>query len=170
VRADLVVADIRGNVDTRLAKLDRGDFDAIVLAAAGLVRLGSGHRITQRLSPDPLLPAAGQGALAIECRAEDVSLQGLLAALDHGPTRLATQTERTLLAELRAGCLAPVGALAECRSGTISLRAAVLSKDGLSKLSFAGTAPENDGDRLARAAVERLLNDGAERLISESRD
>lgn len=169
VRPDLRVANIRGNVDTRLAKLDRGDFDAIVLAAAGIKRLGYEDRIRERLSPNPLLPAVGQGALAVECRADDAPLQAILAALDHRPTRLATQTERTVLTRLCAGCLAPVGALAECRESVIILRVAVLSKDGTSRLSFEGISPADQGQQLAHAAAQRLLDDGAARLISESR-
>jgi hydroxymethylbilane synthase len=168
-RPDLVVADIRGNVDTRLAKLDRGDFDAIVLAAAGLVRLGYAERIAQRLSPDPLLPAVGQGALAVECREDDRPLQVTLAHLDHLPTRLATRVERTLLARLRAGCLAPVAAWAECCDAMVWLRAAVFSKDGQSRLSFEGVAPADQGERLAQMAADRLLEDGAQRLIAECR-
>jgi hydroxymethylbilane synthase len=169
VRPDLHVVDIRGNVDTRLAKLDRGDFDALLLAAAGMVRLGHGERIAQRLSPKPILPAAGQGALAVECREEDSPLRRTLSALDHGVTRIAIETERSLLALLGAGCLAPVGAYAECRADTIDLWAAVLSPDGKSRLSFEGFAAADQGQQLAERAARRLLDDGAARLIAANR-
>ena len=169
LRPDLRVADIRGNVDTRLAKLDRGQVDALVLAVAGLARLGHASRVTQRFEPAVLLSAVGQGALAIECREDDGEIRRVLSDLDHMPTRTATYVERLLLTRLRAGCLAPVGALAQWSPTTISLRAVVLSGDGRSRLSFEGVAPSDQPERLARLAADRLLADGAERLIADCR-
>ena len=110
LRPDLEIREIRGNVDTRLKKLDDGEFDAILLAEAGLVRLGLAARITQRLAPQVMLPAVGQGALGLETRADDVVVRELLAPLDHAETRAAVTAERQMLAALRGGCLAPVGA------------------------------------------------------------
>lgn len=169
LRPDLQIVNVRGNVDTRLAKLDRGEVQALVLATAGLKRLGYESRISQRFDPELLLPAVGQGALAIECRQEDEALRELLAPLNHAPTSLATQVERELLRRLRAGCLAPVGALADLDGQTLALTAVVLSSDGQSRLSFEGLAGAHEPDRLALRAAERLLADGAERLIAASR-
>lgn len=168
-RPDLRIVNIRGNVDTRLAKLDRGQVDALVLAAAGLKRLGHASRIAQRFDHEWIVPAVGQGALAIECREEDTAVRELLATLDHEATRLATHVERDVLRRLRGGCLAPIGAHAQCADGTVSFWAVVLSTDGTSRLSFEGSAPLADAGKLARRAAERLLADGAGRLIEGTR-
>lgn len=168
LRPDLRIVNIRGNVDTRLAKLDSGKVEALVLAAAGLKRLGYESRISRRFDPELLVPAVGQGALAIECRSDDTATRELLAQINHEPTLVATQVERELLRRLRAGCLAPVGALAEARAASISLWAVVLSSDGRSRLSFEGAASLNEARKLAEAAADRLLADGAARLIAAS--
>jgi hydroxymethylbilane synthase len=170
LRPDLRIVNIRGNVDTRLAKLDRGSVDALVLAAAGLVRLEHQARIAQRFDPHVFVPAVGQGALAIECREDDSAVHDLVGSLDHGPTRLATHLERSLLKRLRAGCLAPLGAFAECGTGKISFWAVVLSVDGRSRLWFEGSAPAADAEKLAEKAAARLLADGAGRMIAASRE
>jgi hydroxymethylbilane synthase len=169
IRPDLRIVDMRGNVDTRLAKLDSGQVQALVLAASGLRRLGYAARIAQRFDPRRFVCAVGQGALAIECRESDATSRALLAALDHAPTRLATGVERTLLGELRAGCLAPVGAYARSEGRSLMLWAVVLSEDGRSRLSFEGAALLAEGRKLALQAAKTLLHDGAQRLIAASR-
>ncbi len=117
----LSMLDIRGNVPTRLAKLDRGEFDALVLARAGLLRLGLDSRAAEVIEPDVVLPAPGQGALAVESRADDERVLALLQAIDHAPTRLATCAERALLARVEGGCQAPVGALGTWSDDVLSL-------------------------------------------------
>lgn len=129
-RPDLLMLDLRGNVPTRLEKLDRGDYDAIVLACAGLQRLELGHRATEVLEPEVVMPAPGQGALTVEARADDEWLIERLRALDHRPTRLATAAERACLAALGGGCLAPVGVLGSWREGVLTLAAAVIAEVG----------------------------------------
>ncbi len=150
-RPDLDVVDVRGNVDTRLSFVATGRLDAVCLAAAGLARLGRLDEATQVLSYEIVLPAPGQGALAVECRADDVTA-ALVARLDHAPTRTAVRAERALLAELEAGCSAPVGALAEVDGATLVLHAAVGDDvGGVLRATVTGAAddPDEVGRRLA---------------------
>lgn len=168
-RPDLQVADVRGNVDTRLRKLDEGQFDAIILAEAGLRRLGLTDRITHVLPFDVMLPAVGQGALGIECRADDAETRTILAKLDDRATRAAVTAERTLLERLRGGCMAPVGALARINSEKLQLSAVVLSADGAQRLAADETASPDDVVALGRRVAEALLARGAATLIAESR-
>jgi hydroxymethylbilane synthase len=130
LRSDLAIVDIRGNVDTRLRKLDDGEVDALILAAAGLDRLDRGDRIARRLDPDEMLPMVGQGALAIETRADDGRVRRLVAGLDHAASRLAVESERAFLAALGGGCTLPVGALAEVDGDAFRLRVLAASQDG----------------------------------------
>jgi hydroxymethylbilane synthase len=136
-RVDLVARPIRGNVDTRLRRLEAGEYDGILLAAAGLDRLGVTVGEGDRLPLDLMLPAPGQGALAIQVRADDVPL---VAALDHGPTRVAVEAERALLRALGGGCLAPLGALAEIADGQLRLRAAYEGRVGFTRVDLSGPA------------------------------
>jgi hydroxymethylbilane synthase len=129
-RPDLDAQDLRGNVDTRLKKLDAGEFDAIILAIAGINRLGLSSRITQVLQEDVMLPAVGQGALGIETRSNDAETSRLAAALDDAETRACITAERALLHELQGGCQVPLGAWAHLASGEIYIEAAVFSADG----------------------------------------
>ena len=145
-RVDVVAHPIRGNVDTRLRRLEAGEYDALLLAAAGLDRLGVLVSEEDRLSLEVMLPAPGQGALALQVRAEDVAL---LAPLDHGPTRLAVQTERALLRALGGGCLAPLGALAEVLDGQLRLRAAYEGRHAFTRVDITGPA-----DRPAEVVAE----------------
>ncbi|MBI1902726.1 MAG: hydroxymethylbilane synthase [Planctomycetia bacterium] len=169
VRQDLAMADVRGNVDTRLRKLDEGQFDALVLAEAGLVRLGMQNRVTQVLPPSIMLPAVGQGALAIEAREDATEIRQLVQLLDDQNARAAVLAERALLAALRAGCLAPVGASARVEHGQLRLAAVVLSPDGRRKISAEGSgdisAPEGLGERVAA----ELLAKGAAELIASAK-
>jgi hydroxymethylbilane synthase len=129
-RPDLVVFDVRGNVDTRLRKLASGDFDALVLAAAGLVRLGRASEVTEWLDPNVMVPAVGQGAIAIELRSDDAEIADLVAPLDHPPTRAAVSAERGFLARLGAGCAAAAAAHATVDSDTLSLTGLIGAIDG----------------------------------------
>jgi hydroxymethylbilane synthase len=168
-RPDLLVEGVRGNVDTRLAKLDAGEFDALVLAEAGLKRLGLASRITQVLPSDVMLPAVGQGALGIECRADDAKTQAALAALDDAATHAAVRAERALLAQLRGGCLAPVGANGRIIDGRLELSAVVLSADGRHRIAASDGADPADAVALGRRVAEALLSRGAAALIAGSR-
>lgn len=168
----LQLAGLRGNVETRLAKVTSGANDAVVLACAGLNRLGRSDVITERIDPIQLLPAPGQGALAVEIRCDDEAVRAAVAVLDDADTRACVAAERALLATLEAGCSAPVGALAEVVEGfegpELSLRAFVGSVDGSVDLRRSLTGPVEDPNRLGRALAEILLEDGAAELLPES--
>jgi hydroxymethylbilane synthase len=170
-RPDLQMHDIRGNVDTRLGKLASGEYDAIVLALAGLKRLGLAERITQVFSPQQVLPAVGQGALGIESRADDLATREALRALDHQPSHQAVLAERSLLAALVGGCLAPVGAWARVTGeGRLQLDAVVLSDDGRQRLAAHGAADLAAAASLGREVAQQLLAQGASRLIADARN
>jgi hydroxymethylbilane synthase len=169
----LKIVDVRGNVDTRLAKVVGGDLDAVVLARAGLARLGRLDVITEILDPIQVLPAPGQGALAVECRDDDTELIGLLTALDDHTTRSAVLAERTLLASLEAGCTAPVGAYAEAAEGDegleLYLRAVVVSPDGAMSIRKSATGPLDAAEQLGRDLATEMLDDGAGAIV-DARD
>lgn len=169
VRPDLVIENIRGNVDTRLRKLDEGEFDAIILAAAGLHRLGFAARISHVLPFDVMLPAVGQGAIGIECRTDDDATRVALQSIDHADAHTAVLAERSLLAHLRGGCLAPIGALAQNQNGFIRLVAAVLSPDGAQRLTASEAASTEDAASLGQHVAQTLLDQGAAELIAASR-
>ena len=164
-RPELRVAGIRGNVDTRLKKLHDGEYDAIVLAAAGLRRLGWQDRITEEFQTTVLIPAVGQGALGIETRSDDPATTEIVRALDHAETHAAVLAERALLAGLRGGCSAPIGAHATVSSGELTLTTVVLSRDGSQRLDDQRTGPAKSPEDLGRAAAAALLESGAEKLI-----
>ena len=162
--------DVRGNVDTRLEKLDAGQYDALVLALAGLKRLGLEDRITQVLEPTIMLPAVGQGALAIETRADDAETRVAVAALDHPPTHRAVLAERALLSALEGGCLAPIGAWAQLQAdGQLRLEAVVLSADGKQRLAASATADAQRALELGARVASLLIDQGARDLIASSR-
>ncbi len=167
-RPDLEILEIRGNVDTRLRKLDEEQYEAIVLAEAGLKRLGLAQRITQILPLDLMLPAVGQGALGIEAREDDERALEILARFDHPPTHAAILAERVLLSALRAGCLAPVGAWARVADGHLLLDAVVLSQDGRHRISVSRGGPWEEAESLGAQAAAELLGQGAEQLIATS--
>ena len=155
-RPDLVLRPLRGNVDSRLRKVQAGDYDAIVLAAAGVRRLGLEAAITEYLPLDVMLPAPGQGALAVQCRAGDAATLALLSALEHAPTRAAVEAERAFLAGLGGGCAAPVGAYATVdAAGVIQLAGLVAAEDGRGAVTVtgAGTDAPELGARLAQDAL-----------------
>lgn len=162
---------IRGNVDTRIGKVRSGELDAVVLARAGLVRLGRADEVTEILDPIQVLPAPGQGALAIECRSGDVDLVALLAeALDDPHTRAAVACERTVLAELEAGCSAPVGALADVVEGEhgeeLWIRAVASSLDGALAVRRSASGPYDDAVGLGRKLAAEMIADGAHTLLA----
>jgi len=165
-RPDLQLLEIRGNVDTRLRKLDAGDYDAIVLAQAGLSRLGYAERIAYVIPPQTMLPAVGQGALGLETRSDDVQTLSLLQPLNDEATHSAVIAERTLLHSLRAGCLAPVGAWARMTERGMLLQAAVLHPDGTQKLVAEALAPPQQAEALGRDVAQALIDQGATALIS----
>lgn len=165
-RGDLSLLEIRGNVETRLRKLDAGDFDAIVLAEAGLRRLGFDERISALLTPPIVLPAVGQGALGIECRADDADLLETLAQISHSATLAAVTAERALLAELRAGCHAPLGVSTSHSGDELTLEAVVLSLDGTERLVAQATMPTTAAIALGKHVAAELLSQGADRLIA----
>ncbi len=169
-RSDLRMCDIRGNVDTRLEKLLSGQFDALILAEAGLKRLGLADRITQILSDPWMLPAVGQGALGIECRTADSATRAALAVLDHPPSHQAVLAERSLLAALSGGCLAPIGAWGKLNAeGHLQLDAAVLSSDGSRRIAGTVNAPGGNPERLGVQLAESLIAQGASELIAGAR-
>lgn len=162
-RPDLVVEGIRGNVDTRLRKLDEGQFDAIVLAAAGLNRLGWSERIAEHLPFELMCPAVGQGALAIETRADGGAGMRACLLLDHPPTHAAITAERAVLAVLGGGCQVPIGAHATLEDGTLHLRAIVISPDGTRMVKRESYGL--DALKLGSALGEELLANGAREIL-----
>ncbi len=165
VRRDLQMVDVRGNVETRLHKLDTGEYDGLVLAKAGLNRLDLARRISLELSPPLMYPAVGQGALGIECREDDTDTIALLACIDDRSAHRCVTAERSLLAQLRAGCHAPVGA-ATCIAGEeLLLEAVVLNPAGTERLFTSGRGI-TDAAALGQEVADRLLQQGAGRLIA----
>ena len=165
----LDIEGIRGNVDTRIRKVREGEVDAVVLARAGLARLGRLDEVTEVLDPLQMLPAPGQGALAIECRSDDVDLVAALARLDDTATRAAVTAERAVLATLEAGCSAPLGALAEVVEGEdgeeLWLRAVALSIDGGLSVRMSTTGPVTEAEQLGIRLASSMLDEGAADLM-----
>ncbi len=164
VRSDLKVLDIRGNVDTRLRLLDEGEYDAIVLAEAGLTRLGLADRITQVLPKSWMLPAIGQGALGLETRAEDEPSRACVRHLDHPETHAAVIAERALLAALRGGCLAPVGAWGRVQEGRLHLDAVVLDPQGTQRVTASTMVRAGGSHGAGRAGRARTVGAGGRRF------
>ncbi len=166
-RPDLQILDLRGNVNSRLAKLDGGEYDAILLAAAGLKRLGLQERITTLLPPEQSLPANGQGAVGIECRLDDDELLTLLAPLEHLPTRQRVLAERAMNRALQGGCQVPIGAYAELEGDQLWLRGLVGSPDGRQILHAECRGAASEPEALGQALADQLLAQGAARLLTE---
>ena len=174
LRPDAELLELRGNVPTRIERLQRGDYDAVVLAAAGLARLGLERHVSEYLDPEDLPPAVSQGAIAVCARAGDAATLAWLAALDDAPTRLAVSAERALLAHLQGGCQVPLGALATLREGTLALQASVCALDGSQRLSAraavaTGSSGAAQAVALGRRVAEELLERGAAALIAAVR-
>ena len=168
----LRVLDVRGNVTTRLAKLDRGDFDALVLARAGLVRLGLEARIADVIEPDVIVPAVGQGALAVETRAADAGVRALLEPLDHRPTRLATSAERAFLSGLDGGCQVPIGALGSWRGDTLTLTWVLSDLQGerlVRGAEMSAVRTDTEATDMGRRLAERLVESGDATILERVR-
>jgi hydroxymethylbilane synthase len=165
VRPDLVIEPVRGNVDTRLRKLDEGQYDAIVLAAAGLHRLGYATRITEHLNEDLMLPAVGQGALAIETLEDDAATDEIVHSLNHEPTRLACQAERAFLKGLGGGCLVPIAAHATIESDVMTLTGLVASPDGSETVRAQRQGSSYDAEMLGQQLADDLLSRGAGEIL-----
>lgn len=163
LRPDLATAPVRGNVETRLGKLDGGEFDAIILASAGLERLGLAERITARLQPPTFLPAGGQGAVGIECRSDDHEVRDLLAVLDDPPTARCVRAERAVSARLGGNCSVPLAAYATVAGDVLALEGLVASLDGRTVLRANGRG--DDPETVGHAVAEDLLAAGAGPLL-----
>ena len=168
-RGDVEVLDIRGNVDSRLRKLHEGEFDAIVLAVAGLTRLGLAEHISQRLPQNRVLPAIGQGALGLECRESDHQARGALSKLNDPPSMAAVVAERSLLANLLGGCLAPIAAHGTVVEQELTLRARVLSVDGQRQINGSEIGSIFEAAQIGARLAERLSQQGAAALIATAR-
>ena len=164
-RPDLNIIDLRGNVNTRLQKLDDGDYDAIILAAAGLKRLGMEGRITECLSPEISLPAIGQGAVGIECRRDDDWVNELLAPLNDRDTAIRVRAERSLNHRLQGGCQVPIAGYAELAHGVILLRGLVGMVDGSQIIHGEIAGQPEDAEYLGRVLAEDLLSRGADEIL-----
>lgn len=166
LRPDLEIRDIRGNVGTRLRKLDAGEYNALILAAAGLLRLGLSGRIRGYLPVDMLLPAIGQGALGLEIRTDDDAVLDLIRPLDHPQTQTCVLAERALSRRLNGGCHAPVAALATCAGNELSLRALVGSLDGREILRASASGPRERAVAIGETVGADLISKGADRILS----
>lgn len=164
-RPDLKLVELRGNVDTRLRKLDEQNLDAIVLAEAGLVRLGLAERITDRLDASWMLPAVGQGAIGLECRAEDARTRYLVEGVSDPETWARVLAERAMLAALGGGCLVPIGATTVCADGILTIRGAVLSPDGKRRIVATHRGPADTPLAIGQELAAMLLGEGAGELL-----
>ncbi len=166
-RPDLRIVDLRGNVNTRLQKLDDGQYDAIILAAAGLLRLGFRERIREYLAPEVSLPAIGQGAVGIECREDDPRIHQLLAPLDDSDTRLRVTAERAMNARLEGGCQVPIAGFAELQEGRLWLRGRVGRPDGSELVEGEIRGEAAAAEELGNTLAEELLARGARAILDE---
>lgn len=166
-RPDLTICSLRGNVDTRLHKLDEGNYDAIVLAISGLQRLGKETRITQKLPMSLCLPAVGQGALAIETRAGDTAVLSLIAALNDAPTAAAVTAERAFLSHIGGNCQIPVGVYGCINDAVITLKAVIASPDGKIAYRCSETAPQQEAVALGHFLAEKLLAEGGKSILQQ---
>lgn len=166
-RPDLKIHDLRGNVNTRLAKLDSGQYDAIILAAAGLIRLEMKGRIRAYIEPEVSLPANGQGAVGIECRTDDEAIKALLAPLEHSETRIRVNAERAMNRHLEGGCQVPIGAYALVNGDQVHLRGLVGAIDGSEILRDEVSGHVNDAEKLGVELAKMLLAQGADRILAE---
>ena len=164
-RPDIVIKDLRGNVNTRLAKLDDKQYDAIILAAAGLIRLGMEQRIRHEIDAKTCLPAVGQGAVGIECRNDDAELISLLAPLNDGHTATRVSAERAMNETLQGGCQVPIGSYAELQGNSLTLRGLVGSPDGQNIVYAQMTGTPDQAEEIGRTVANKLLEQGAKGLL-----
>lgn len=169
LRGGLDHRNIRGNVDTRIRKLDDGEYDAIVLAAAGLERLGLRHRVTSYFSPEEMLPSVGQGALVVECRANDQAAIDLLRRLDHAETRAAVEAERAFLRAFGAGCSLPIGAYATLSGDTLRVEGLIANAEGTRIIRDHASGPLRDAETLGRVLGEKVLQHGGRELLKAAK-
>lgn len=167
VRPDLKIVDLRGNVDTRLRKLDEGQMDAIILAAAGLERLGHADRIREIIPTTVCLPAVGQGALAIECRSDNKEVRDMLAFLNDMPTKQATDAERAFLGLIEGGCQVPIGVHAEVENDNVKIEAVIASLDGSKVLRNNITGSAVNAADLGRKLGQQMLAEGGEQILAD---
>ena len=167
LRPDLAVTGVRGNVGTRIRKMQDGQYDALVLAAAGLLRLGRESEVTERLDPLQFIPAVGQGAIALQSRTDDAGLLGMLTALDHSETRAAVTAERAFLRTMGGGCRTPMGAYGAVRDGRLSVSGMAASVDGERSFRATVEGAASEAEALGDALARRLLEDGASELLTE---
>lgn len=167
LRPDLDLRDLRGNVDTRLRKVESGEYEAVMLAKAGLDRLGLSQRISEILSPEVFMPAVGQGAIAVECRLRDTEAGDLLAPLDDAETRTAIIAERALLSALHGGCQVPMGAWGRIERGVLVLEACVCSVDGSQYVKQRATAAPDQAAQLGEHMAGLLIEAGAQSILEE---
>lgn len=167
VRPDLKIVDLRGNVDTRLRKLDEGQMDAIILAAAGLERLGHADRIREIIPTTVCLPAVGQGALAIECRSDNKEVRDMLAFLNDLPTKQATDAERAFLGLIEGGCQVPIGVHAEVENDNVKIEAVIASLNGSKVLRNNITGPAVNAAELGRKLGQQMLAEGGEQILAD---
>jgi hydroxymethylbilane synthase len=167
LRPDLDIRDLRGNVNTRLAKLDNGDYDAIILAAAGLLRLEMPERIADFIEPETSLPANGQGAVGIECRSDDERVKALLAPLEHTETRIRVLAERAMNRRLEGGCQVPIGAYALVNGEQVHIRGLVGAVDGSEILRDEVSGSVEHAEQLGVQLAEQLLAQGADKILAE---
>lgn len=170
LRDDLVVKDLRGNVDTRVRKLDEGQYDALILASAGLIRLGLRDRISTAVSTDEILPAVGQGAIAIETRADDEVAVAATSKLNHRETELACRAERAFLRSLGGGCQFPIAAHATIAGEAFEIRGLVAKPDGSQILRGVLAGAPEDGEGIGVALGRRLIEQGAHALLAQDQD
>lgn len=170
LRPDLRLVPLRGNVDTRLRKLDAGEVHAIVLAMAGLRRLGLAHRITQALPATQVLPAIGQGALGLEARVGDEQILPVIRFLDHKPTRLMVEAERGFLDELQGGCQVPIGGLAELKGDQIHMEGMVAELDGSNVIRDHGQGPSDQSGQVGRILARKILDQGGGPILDRLKE
>ena len=167
LRPDVDAQNIRGNVDTRVRKLQDSEYDAVVLAAAGLERLGLTSHVTEYLDPDTFVPAVSQGVLGVECRQDDAGVIALLKPMEHGPTRIATMAERAFLQAIGGGCKVPVAAYATVQGDTVRVRGLIASPDGSRVYRQVLTAPSAKAEAAGRELVQQLRAAGAADLLNQ---
>ena len=164
-RPDFVIAPLRGNIDTRIGKLENGELDAIILAGAGLDRMGWGDKITERIDPKIILPAMGQGAVGIECRKHDLEVMAVIGQLDHEASQLAVEAERAFVGVLDGGCQIPIGAYAQIDKGKMTLEGLVASLDGKKIIHEQIEGPCVDARNLGIRLGHIVLEKGADKIL-----
>ena len=168
-REDFKILDLRGNLDTRLKKLEEEDLDAIVVACAGLLRMNYTSQISQIIPFDIMLPAVGQGSLCIEIRKDDTRIQKIVSDIDDEQTRIAVKTERSLLAKLQGGCQVPIGAYAEIQGKEVSIEAIICTLDGDHAIRDRHSGPKNQAAKIGEELARRMLENGGLKILHEVR-